>query len=445
MAEEDDLRTKISGLMPEMSDELRAMIGIPSVAFPGFPAAPVLAMADRAVAAFRRHGVAARLQEVPGGYPAVWAQIPGPKGSATVLLYGHYDVQPAPESQGWTTEPFEATDLDGRVFGRGAADDKSGIAIHLATLAAFDGRPPVGVTLILEGEEETVSHLGPFVEANPEMFRADVVVVADMGNLVVGEPVLTVGLRGHVKAVVELSTLEAPVHSGLFGGAAPDALMALVKLLALLTDEEGACAVPGVESADWEGATYPEEMLRANAGVLDGVDLVGTGPIASRVWSRPSISVLGIDAPSVEEGGNVLQPRARALVAMRIAPGQDADGAMDALVGFLRDNAPGGAHVEVTPDKKSAGFSQRVDGSAFAAMTEALGTAYRRPVGQVGSGGSIPLLASLRRASPGADFVLIGAEDAERSHIHGPDESVDLGEIEHLALAQALLLRALAR
>ncbi|MGC3995351.1 MAG: M20/M25/M40 family metallo-hydrolase [Propionicimonas sp.] len=438
----EQLRTAISGLMPEIIEELKAMVAIPSVAFPAFPSEPVLAMAQRAVDAFARYGVDAHLEEIPDGYPAVWAEIAGPPGAPTVLLYGHYDVQPAP-ADGWDSDPWVPTEKDGRIFGRGAADDKSGIAIHLATLAAFGGRPPVNITLVLEGEEETVSHLEAFVAAHPERFAADVMLVADMGNLTVGEPVLSTGLRGHVKAIVEVETLADPVHSGLFGGAAPDALMALIKLLATVAGDDGASAIPGISGFEWEGADYSEEMLRANAGVLDGVELVGSGPIASRLWSRPSISVLGIDAPSVDEGGNVLQPRARAVVAMRIPPGQDPDAAMDALVGFLEANVPWHAKVTVTPNKKSPPFSQGTDGTAFAAMREALAEAYGTEVGQVGSGGSIPLLDELRKASPDADFLLIGAEDAELSRIHGPNESVDVTEIEHMALAQALLLARL--
>ena len=188
-------------------------------------------------------------------------------------------------------------------------------------MAAFEGRPPVGLKLVLEGEEETVSHLEAFVAAHPERFQADVMLIADMGNLVVGQPVLSTGLRGHVKAIIEVATLSDPVHSRPVGGAAPDALMALIKVLARISDDDGGCAIPGIASFEWEGAEYSEEMLWANAGVLDGVGLAGTGSVASRLWSRPSISVLGIDAPSVAKGGNVLQPSARAVVAMRIPPG----------------------------------------------------------------------------------------------------------------------------
>ncbi|KHL18932.1 acetylornithine deacetylase/succinyl-diaminopimelate desuccinylase-like protein [Mumia flava] len=438
------LRPAIAGLMPAIRDELEAMVAIPSCAFPGHPPEPVHAMAHRVADAFGRYGVDAQITEVPGGYPAVTAHLPGPPGAPTVLLYAHYDVQPAPKEQGWTTEPFEPTWVDGRLYGRGAADDKGGIAIHLATLAAFDGRPPVGVRLVVEGEEETISHLEDYVDSHPDEFEADVMVVADMGNLVVGEPVLSVGLRGHVKAVVEVRTLDQPVHSGLFGGAAPDALMALITMLAQLIEPDGTSRVPGIASGEWEGADYSEDMLRDNAGVLDGVDLVGSGRVASRLWARPSVSVLGIDCPSVSAASNVLHPSARALVALRIPPGQDEHEAVTALQDYLRSLAPWHVHVETEPDKVSPPFSQGTDGRAFGLMTQALETAYGHPVHNVGSGGSIPLLETLRGVAPEADFVLIGPQDAQRAAIHGPNESVDPAEIERMALAQALLLQALA-
>jgi acetylornithine deacetylase/succinyl-diaminopimelate desuccinylase-like protein len=442
--DDSTLRPKVAGLMPQIRDDLEAMVALPSCAFPGFPPAPVQEMAQYVVDAFGRYGVQAEITEVPGGYPAVTAEIPAPEGKPTVLLYAHYDVQPAPKVQGWDTEPFVPTWKDGRLFGRGAADDKSGIAIHLATLAAFDGNPPVGVRVVIEGEEETVSHLEAWVDANPDQVQADVMVVADMGNLAVGEPVLSTGLRGHVKAVVEVRTLAQPVHSGLFGGAAPDAQMALIKMLSTLIDDEGTCLVEGIASGEWEGADYSEEMLRTNAGVLDGVDLVGTGSIASRLWAKPAVSVLGMDAVPVAEASNVLQPRARAVVAMRIPPGQDPHDAVQKLMDHLRSVAPWHVEVDVHEDKVSPPFSQKTDGRAFGLMREALATAYGREVQTVGSGGSIPLLETLRDAAPSADFVLIGAQDAARANIHGPNESVDPSEIENMALAQALLIQALA-
>ncbi len=444
MSTEEELAAAVAATMPSVRSTLEEMVAIASVAFPGFPSEPVHRMAQRTVDAFTAIGVPARLQPIEGGYPAVCAEIPAPDGAPTVLMYAHYDVQPAPLEQGWTTDPFVATEVDGRIHGRGAADDKSGIAIHLATLAAFDGTPPVGVRLVIEGEEETISHLEAHVLAHPEDFQADVMLVGDMGNLVVGEPVLSTALRGHVKAIVRIETLKNPIHSGLFGGAAPDALLALIRLLDQLTDEHGNCAVPGISGSAWEGAEFTEEMLRANAGVLDGVELAGTGDVASRLWSKPSISVLGIDAPSVKEASNVLHASASAVVAMRIPASQDERDAMDKLVAFLTDRAPGNAVVTVTEDKLSPPFKQGTDGAAFAKMIAALEQAYGHPVATVGSGGSIPLLDTLREVSPQADFVLFGAEDQQKAAIHGPNESVDPTEIEKMALAQALLLQALA-
>jgi acetylornithine deacetylase/succinyl-diaminopimelate desuccinylase-like protein len=438
------MRAKVASVMPAVIAELESMIAIPSVAFPGFPSEPVLAMANATVAAFGKYGISAQLQEVPGGYPAVWAEIPAPEGKPTVLLYAHYDVQPAPTEQGWTADPWTPVTRDGRIYGRGAADDKSGIAIHLATLAAFGGKPPVGVKIVIEGEEETDSHLEEFVAAHPQMFQADAMIVADMGNLEVGEPTLTIGLRGHVKAIVEVRTLAADVHSGLFGGAAPDALMALIKVLAQVTDESGTCLVEGLRSDEWEGAVYTEEMAHANAGVVAGATLVGTGSVASRMWSKPSFNVLGIDVPSADAAGNVLHAHARASVGLRIPPGQNPQAAFEALKAYILKIAPADLEFSVTVDQLAPAFEQGTGGRAFRAMTEALATAYGKPVGTIGSGGSIPLLDALKNASPHADFVLSGAEDTAKARIHGPDESVDPSEIEHMALAQALMLQKLA-
>ncbi len=440
-----DLQQSVTDVMPEVIQELKEMVAIPSVAFPTFPSEPVHAMADKAVAAFNAIGVPARLMDIPDGYPAVWAEIPGPPGSPVVLLYGHYDVQPAPADQGWDTDPFTATvKEDGRIYGRGVADDKSGIAIHLAALKAFGGKPPVTVKLILEGEEETVSHLDDFVDANPELFQADVMIVADMGNLAVGQPVLTTDLRGDVKAVVEAATVKDPVHSGLFGGAAPDALLAMIKLLATLTDSAGDCAIDGLVAHDWQGATYDEATLRSNAGVLPGVDLVGSGGVAGRLWSKPSVTVLGMDCPTVDKGGNVLQPRARALIGLRIPPGQEPDAAYSALESHLLRHATGGVQLTVTKRNASPAFHQPYSGQVIEAMASALEAAYGAAVSTVGSGGSIPLLEHLRMACPTASFVLIGAQDATMAQIHGPNESVDPREIAHMATAEALFLSAMS-
>ena len=239
-------------------------MAIPSIAFPGYPSEPVETMADQALQMFREVGFTdARLMPVPSGYPPIYGEIRGPEGSPVVMLYAHYDVQPAPPEQGWTSDPWTpTTKADGRIYGRGAADDKSGIVSHLGTMRIFDGKPPCTVRLILEGMEETESNMEAFVEANPELFDCDAFVVCDMGNLRVGEPVLTTALRGDVACIVTVSTLEHPLHSGVFGGPTPDAMMALARLLATLHDDAGDVAVDGVTSGAWTGADLSEEDFR---------------------------------------------------------------------------------------------------------------------------------------------------------------------------------------
>jgi acetylornithine deacetylase/succinyl-diaminopimelate desuccinylase-like protein len=384
------------------------------------------------------------LLDIPGGYPAVYADLPGPPGSPTVLLYAHYDVQPAPV-QGWDTDPFTATAKDdGRIYGRGAADDKGGLVIHAGTLRVFDGALPVGVKILVEGEEETVSHLETYVEEHPELFECDAFVIADMGNLAVGRPALTTALRGDVACTVTVRTLDHPVHSGLFGGAAPDALVALIRILATLHDDTGDTVVPGVTTRQWDGADLDEQVFRESAGLLDGVDLVGTGTLASRLWSMPSATVIGIDAPTVTEAANVLIPEATAKISMRIVPGADADAELSRLIEHLRSAAPWNVQVAVAKVRTGWPFQVDMTGPAIEAAREALGEAYGVAPEAIGSGGSIPLIDSLKKAAPAAAVILWGPEDLAGSRIHASNESVDPGEIEHLIVAQALTLVRLA-
>src|SRR4051794_37960301 len=289
-------RSRVAGLMPAVLDDLASLVAIPSIAFPGYPPEPVHAMAQRTLELFQTAGFAnARLMEVPEGYPPIYGEIAGPPGSPVVMLYAHYDVQPAPPEQGWTSDPWTATRKeDGRLYGRGAADDKGGLAMHLGTLRAFGGTPPCTLRLVVEGMEETNSNLEPFVEAHPELFDVDLFVIADMGNLRVGEPVLTTTLRGDVACVVTVATLEHPLHSGVFGGAAPDAMMALARLLASLQEDDGRVAVDGVSRFAWDGEDMSEADFRAGADLLDGVQVVGGPSVGTTLWSEPSISAIGL-------------------------------------------------------------------------------------------------------------------------------------------------------
>jgi len=433
--------------MPQVIDDLRTLVGHSSIAFPGFPREPMDAIAEDLLAMFRRAGVeGVRLLDLgEGAYPSIFAEIPGPEGSPVVTLYAHYDVQPAPEGQGWTTDPWTLTEKeDGRLYGRGAADDKSGVVAHLATLAAFDGKPPVTVRLVIEGEEETGSHIEEYVENHAEDFRSDVFVVADSGNQRVGAPALTTGLRGDVSVTVTIRTIESALHSGLFGGAAPDALVAMVQLLSSMYDEHGATVIEGLDSYRWpEGEDIDEADFRASAAVLEGVELSGTGHLASRLWSRPAATVIGIDAPPVAGASNIVIPEATARVSVRIVPGSDPKAQLDAVETHLREHAPRGVQLEIG-DVKLFGAWQAPQGGPVTQLAEqCLGDAFGAPCTRHGSGGSIPLVQVLLDTSPGSEAILWGAEDEEKARIHGPDESVDPKELEDLVVAQILLLSRL--
>ncbi len=441
-----EVTEKVTALMPGVLADLEELVAIPSVSFPGYPSEPVEAMAQRTLEMFREAGFDdARLMEVPSGYPPIYGEITGPEGSPVVVLYAHYDVQPAPPEQGWTTEPFTPTRKDdGRIYGRGAADDISGLVAHLGTLRVFDGKPPCTVKLILEGMEETESNLEAFVEAHPELFACDLFVICDMGNLRVGEPALTTALRGDVACVVTVRTLDHPLHSGVFGGPAPDAMMALARLLSTLHDDEGNIAVEGVSTSVWDGEDLTPDDFRSSADVLDGVSLTGSGRVGDLLWARASINAIGLDMTSIAASSNVLIPEASAKISMRIVPGSEPKVELDALVAHLEKHVPWGAQIEVRRTKEAPPFLCATDGPGYAAARAALSDAYGRPAGEAGCGGSIPLLRTLQQASPGAEFVLWGPEDVAGARIHASDESVDPSEIENLVVAQALLLQRLA-
>jgi acetylornithine deacetylase/succinyl-diaminopimelate desuccinylase-like protein len=444
---ENELRSgeilrKTRALMPGVLEDLKSLIRYPSVAFPGYPAEPVNAMAGATAAVLERYGLAdVRLVDIPGGYPAVFGEIPAPPGAPTVMMYAHYDVQPARKEDGWDDDPWTPVEKNGRLYGRGAADNKSGILIIAASLKVFDGKPPVGVKVLIEGEEETAGHLEEYVAEHPAFFRCNVFVVADNGNLSVGDPALTTTLRGEVSCTIDVRTLDHAVHSGTFGGAAPDALVSLIHILATLHDEQGTVAVQGLRSSASVNTDYPEETFREIAGVLAGVDLIGTGSIGSRLWSKPSVTVIGIDAPSIAASANILIPRASAKISMRIAPDADPRHELQLLMDHLRAVAPWNVRVAVRAVSEQPGFVCPTGGPGFAAARESLGAAFGKPATEKGAGGSIPLMRVLHDAVPAAEFILWGAADDAQSYIHGTNESVDIRELERFIVAQSLFLQ----
>jgi acetylornithine deacetylase/succinyl-diaminopimelate desuccinylase-like protein len=434
----------VDDMAARVRSDLERLVRCASVSAPGFPREPVLKAADEAAAILREAGCpGVELVEIPGGAPLVHAEIPAPPGAPTVMLYAHYDVQPAGDENGWTSPPFEPTLRGGRLYGRGAADDKSGVVAHAATLRAFGGKPPVGIKIVLEGEEETDSHLDAFVREHPDLARADVMLIADVGNFKKGEPTLTTSLRGLASCTVAVKTLRQPVHSGMFGGPAADALMVLIELLATLLDEKGDVAVAGLQSGAWDGHGYPEDDYRATTGVLDGVPLIGSGSVADRLWAKPSINVIGLDAPSVAQAANALLAEAKAIVSMRVPPAEDPERARRLLAEHLRSHAPWGVAVTVEEFQAGQGFNAATDGPGYRATAKAMQAAYGKPASTVGQGGSIPLVSVLAGIAPGTEILLAGAQD-EKAAIHSIDESVDLEELQRVIKTQVLLLAELA-
>ncbi|WAM12077.1 M20/M25/M40 family metallo-hydrolase [Rhodococcus sp. JS3073] len=440
----ENLRTQVSALMPEMLDQLCAAVAIPSVSLPGYPREPIRDMANHAAQLLTISGAPrTELIEIPHGNPVVYADVPGPVGSPTVVLYAHYDVQPASPAQGWATDPWTATwGQDKRLYGRGVADDKSGLIMHAATLRIFGGHPPVNLKIIIEGEEETKSNLAQALHNEMGLENAAAVVIADMGNLSVGKPAITCSLRGVASCLARVKTLTFDTHSGLFGGPTPDALTALLQTLSSLHDQTGSIVVDKLTTGNWQDPNVDENWLRASAGIEDSSSLNGVGPIASRLWTNPAISVLGIDVPSVDESSNVLHATATAKISIRTAPTADSDEELTAVIDHLRNHRPHWAEIEFERLGAARGLApQALDSAVYSVAREAMSASFDgHPTEMIGSGGAVPAANLLRDIAPSAATILWGAEDVAQSQIHGPNESIDPFELERMILAQCIFL-----
>ncbi|MGW1063960.1 M20/M25/M40 family metallo-hydrolase [Streptomyces aureus] len=443
-----ELAATIAGLMGRAKTDLAELVAIPSVADPRqYPPEECRRAAQWVADAFTEAGLHdVHLAETPDGSHAVIGHRPPPPGAPTVLLYCHYDVQPPLDDDAWTTPPFALTERDGRWYGRGTADCKGNIVMHLTALRALGDDIPVGLKFVAEGsEEQGTGGLEGYVAQHPEQFLADALLVCDTGNAEVGTGTATITLRGLVNVVVTVETLAGEIHSGMFGGPAPDALAALIQLLSTLRDPAtGATRVEGLDcEGTWKGVGYDEEQFRADAGVLDGVGLTGTGTVADRLWARPAVTVLGVDCPPVVGSAAAVPPTARARVSLRIPPGTDPAAARAALTRHLTGAAPWGVRVSVEDESAGAPFRAATDGPAYAALGRAMDEVYGKPLAFLGQGGSIPLCNVLAETYPRAEIVLMGVEEP-KCLIHAPNESVDPSEIEHMAHVEALFLRTYA-
>ena len=430
--------------MPDLRRDLDTFVRIPSVSAPGYDPEQVRRSAEFTADLYRNAGFdRVRLLEIEGAHPAVFAETSAPPGAPTVLLYAHHDVQPPGPANQWETAPFEPFERDGRLYGRGTSDDKAGVIVHAGAMRALGGKPPVGVKVIVEGEEEIGSkHLSNFLDTYQDELAADVIVILDAGNWAVGVPTLTTSLRGLVDCTVEVRTLKYAVHSGGFGGAIPDAITTLARLLATLHDEHGEVAVPGLLASDDTMIDLTEAELREQADPVPGIELLGTGSITSRLWTKPAISVLAIDAPPLAEAINQLVPTASAKVSLRIAPGDSPGRAVEVLTAHLESHVEWGAEVTVTPGALGEAFSLDTSGHAFDVFREAFAEAWGTDTVEMGIGGSIPFVADFAQRYPDATILLTGVADPT-SRAHGPNESQDLNEIRNGVLAEAIALRLL--
>jgi acetylornithine deacetylase/succinyl-diaminopimelate desuccinylase-like protein len=440
-----DLRTRVQAILPGIRRDLEDLVRIESVSADPARASEVQRSAEAVRDLFAAEGFDAEILAEAGGAPAVVAAKGSRRSDApTVLLYAHHDVQPENDHADWNSPPFEPTERDGRLYGRGAADDKAGIVAHLAAARVFEDDLPVHLIVFVEGEEEVGSEsLAPFLAAHADRLRADVIVIADSSNFDIGVPALTTSLRGLVRADVEVRTLTHAVHSGMWGGLVPDALIALSRLVASLHDDAGNVAVSGLHSGPAADVKYPEERLRAESGATTTVEWIGDGSAVERLWTRPSLSIIGLDAPRVDGSSNTLVPVARARLSLRIAPGDTTANAVRCLQMHCEQHVPWGTELRFTV--VDTGEATQIDASgpaydaARAAFTEAWdGT----PPIDMGVGGSIPFIAEFIERFPGASVLVTGVEDPD-TRAHGANEGLHLAEFERVVHAEALLLSKL--
>ncbi len=433
-------------------DELQQLARIPGIAWTAFDPAEL----DRSAEAVAKllegtaifDSVEIRRSQANGvpGAPAVVAQRLAKAGQPQILLYAHHDVQPPGDEQAWKTPAFVPHRTDDRIFSRGVADDKAGILVHLAAIRAlrqvagqdFD----LGVTVFVEGEEEAGSPtFRNFLDENSELLKADVIIVADSGNWSTEVPALTTTLRGLVSQVIEVSTLDHALHSGMYGGAVPDAMMALIKVLASLHDDQGNLAVAGLAEYEAERLDYSEADLRRDTGLLPGVSAIGDGDFLERIWAKPALTVIGIDGQSVAMSSNTLLPKASAKISMRIAPGQEPEAALAVLRKHIETHLPFGAKVTFGEVELGKPFNLDASGWAAELAADALQGAWGVPSVNIGIGGSIPFIADLKEVFPSAQILVTGVEDPD-SRAHSPNESVHIESLRKAMISEAVFLLA---
>ncbi len=426
-------------------DELKDYSRIQSVSFEGYPTHTLDESAEWTLQKMKAIGLEnVQTIKIPHAHPYVYGEWLHAPGKPTVLLYGHHDVQPPGRHELWESPCFEPTlREDGRLYGRGVADDKAGVMMHLAAIEAYlktQGTLPLNVKVIVEGEEETGSeHLEAFLNKYKNLLKADVLVLTDTANLEEGLPSITYNLRGIVDCLVEVRTLSHPVHSGMWGGPAVDAISVLSKLIAKLTDENGKIAIPGFyddvpaispfEKEKINQLPFNEKKFREELACVNSFQMGGEKEfsVLERIWYRPSMAVLGFDSQDVATGSNKIVEWARAKISFRIVAGQDPHRLMTLLTSFLKQNIPNGAEVKVLPGVANPGWRCDPTGPAFEAAAKALEKGYETPAVFIGCGASIPFVKPISEVFGNIPALLIGIEDP-LTNAHGENESLSLSD-----------------
>lgn len=444
----EDVRARVQNAWNDVVSVLNKKISLAAVSANGIAGEHMRKSAQYVAGVLREVGIDARVEQstnpdgTPGAFEVVGSRIVNPS-APTVLLYAHHDVQPVPDPSEWETNPFEGTERDGRLYGRGSADDGGGIAIHYGALRALSDDLRVNIKVFIEGEEEMGSpSFIPFIESHKDEFESDVIIVADSGNWSAEIPSLTTSLRGNTDVDVRVKVLGHQVHSGQFGGPILDAYTLASMLIASLYNEAGDLAVPGIEAQEPVGGLQrdlDEAQVRADASVVDSYKLAGTGSLAARMWTKPSLTVIGMDAHPVEGSFNVIAHETKLRLSLRTAPSQRPEEAQKALCDFLVSHAPFGAEVTAEPIDNGMGWAMDPDAvatkDALASMRDAFGV---EPVNK-GEGGSIPFIPELQRIFPKVQVLVTGPEDP-KSNAHSPNESISLSGLRGNIVTEALLL-----
>ena len=440
-----DIRARLADVLPGILEDLDDLVRIESVSADPARAGEVERRAQATEALFAAEGFETEIvRAFDGAPPAVIAKRAGPEGAPTVLLYAHHDVQPENDHADWDSPPFEPTVRGERLYARGAADDKAGIAAHLGAVRMFGDELPVNLVLFIEGEEEVGSDtLVELLNTYKDRLEADVIVIADSGNWDIGEPALTTSLRGLVRMDVEVRTLTHAVHSGMWGGLLPDSIMTLSRLIASLHDDDGNLLIEGLHSGPAADVDYPEARLRAESGAAEGIEWIGTGSAVERLWTKPALSITGFDAPKVEGASNTLVPASRCRISLRVAPGDTTANAAACLQAHLEKHVPWGATLTTTIVDTGEATQIDASGPAYDAARSAFAEAWdgTEPI-DMGVGGSIPFIAEFLETFPQASVLVTGVEDPD-TRAHGANEGLHLAEFEKVVLAEALLLRNL--